>query len=1234
MIKFKQFVKIIVILLVSLLLSTHMFSQLLYNNGAVIKAKEGAIVFVDGTVQNETGSITVDELAGLNGEIIIQSDFINNSTAGGNGYYRVLGDWKNNNTFNAGNGTVFLEGAGQLISGNVSTVFNNLTLDGSGLKTQTIDQYCNGILNLNHLELQNETFGFYVENSDVNAIIRTSGFVSAIDGGFLSRQTNSAAVYLYPVGSSLIITRYRPVEITPENANVNTYTVRMANVLATTEGYDVNALPIKICEVNPEFYHQVNHTLGTTPIELDIFFDEIADGSWDGLAQWTTTPDLWGMIMSSVIVPGVPFNEAIVANWNDFNEIPYILYNANPDATITPVGPYCFSDVAVNLTAASVGGTWSGTGITDVNLGTFDPTAAGVGNHVISYDLVVGSCSASDNITIVVNPSPDATITAAGPFCTNDASVNLSAATGGGTWSGTGITDAVNGTFDPSSASAGSHIITYDVGVGLCLDSDNITIVVTNSPDATITAAGPFCESDASVNLSAATGGGTWSGTGITDAVNGTFDPVAAGAGTHTIGYDVTVGSCTESDNINIEVFSNPDATITAAGPFCTNDASVNLSAATGGGTWSGIGIIDAVNGTFDPSSASAGSHIITYDVGVGLCLDSDNITIVVTNSPDATITAAGPFCESDASVNLSAATGGGTWSGTGITDAVNGTFDPVAAGAGTHTIGYDVTVGSCTESAFCTNDASVNLSAATGGGTWSGTGITDAINGTFDPSLASAGSHIITYDVGVGSCLDTDNITIVVSNSPDATITAAGPFCTNDASVTLSATPPSGVWSGTGITDVDNGIFDPTISGSGDHIITYDVTSGGCSGSGNITITVNETPNATISSLEPLCISDGDITLTATTTGGTWSGTGIVDATTGVFSPSTAGLGNHTITYIVFNGSCSDSDDIEIAVNDSPDGTVFPAGPFCSSSEVVTLSAATPGGVWSGQGIIDADLGLFDPSAASFGENIINYSVSIGSCVGNGSITITIMENDDATITSDSNYCLDDGKVSLTSSTNGGVWSGNGVSVGGTFDTEEAGVGIHQIVYTIESTCGGSDTVDIVIYPTDMEISYVSTNPICQGDNSGTIMLSVNGGTAPYTYYINSLESPEGSVITDLIAGNYNIVVTDTTGCGRTMIDIDIIDGAADCLSIPNAFTPNGDGVNDEWIIENIEAFPESLVMVYNRWGQKLYEGYHGADPWDGTFNGTIVPTGPYIYVVQPRQGLEDMVGIVELLR
>jgi gliding motility-associated-like protein len=173
---------------------------------------------------------------------------------------------------------------------------------------------------------------------------------------------------------------------------------------------------------------------------------------------------------------------------------------------------------------------------------------------------------------------------------------------------------------------------TYSVNAvyGTCEDSDQTSVTVMDVPDATIDPAGPFCNTDAPVNLTAATPGGTWSGTGITNPTNGTFDPGSANLGENEITYTVGEGDCEGVDMIIINVYDTPDATITPAGPFCANDAAVTLSAASPGGTWSGPGIINASTGTFDPGQADSGDNIITYEVGITGCDDTDQITITV----------------------------------------------------------------------------------------------------------------------------------------------------------------------------------------------------------------------------------------------------------------------------------------------------------------------------------------------------------------------------------------------------------------------------------------------------------------------------------------------------------------------------------------------------------------------------------------------------------------------------
>ena len=160
-----------------------------------------------------------------------------------------------------------------------------------------------------------------------------------------------------------------------------------------------------------------------------------------------------------------------------------------PDATITPVGPMCKYNSAVTLTAATVGGSWSGNGILNVATGEFAPYEAGAGTHRIRYDITDGNgCSASDSIEITVMEAPEATITPVDPFCFNDAPYNLEALPAGGTWSGNGITNVNNGTFNPAVAGLGMHDISYTTlpdAFG-CVGIDSAELAVADLPFAEI----------------------------------------------------------------------------------------------------------------------------------------------------------------------------------------------------------------------------------------------------------------------------------------------------------------------------------------------------------------------------------------------------------------------------------------------------------------------------------------------------------------------------------------------------------------------------------------------------------------------------------------------------------------------------------------------------------------------------------------------------------------------------
>ena len=190
---------------------------------------------------------------------------------------------------------------------------------------------------------------------------------------------------------------------------------------------------------------------------------------------------------------------------------------------------------------------------------------------------------------------------------------------------------------------------------------------------------------------------------------------------------------------------------------------------------------------------------------------------------------------------------------------------------------------------------------------------------------------------------------------------------------------------------------------------------------------------------------------------------------------------------------------------------------------------------------------------------------------------------------------------------------------------------GTYSLEVSDANGCLANNTIQLV-EPEEFTSSYNVGMPSCNGNNDGFIEISAMGGTKPYMYGWDSYYS-DVPMITGLRQGQYTISVVDANKCTYQVASIMLTDMAGDCIKIPNVFTPNGDGVNDTWIIENIEMFPDATVYVFNRWGQMLYKGTGNDEPWDGSYRGHYVPAGTYLYIVDLYQKTEAYKGTVTII-
>jgi gliding motility-associated-like protein len=185
-------------------------------------------------------------------------------------------------------------------------------------------------------------------------------------------------------------------------------------------------------------------------------------------------------------------------------------------------------------------------------------------------------------------------------------------------------------------------------------------------------------------------------------------------------------------------------------------------------------------------------------------------------------------------------------------------------------------------------------------------------------------------------------------------------------------------------------------------------------------------------------------------------------------------------------------------------------------------------------------------------------------------------------------------------------------------------------------------DTIVKIYQPSPIYVSLSGYgSPTCDGLEDGWIELdSIIGGTPPYTLFINGAGltwTQQNTFIDSVPAGQYEIMVHDANNCPQNndAIMLTLAESDEDCIKVPAAFSPNGDGHNDVWRIDHLEIYRQVLIQVYNRWGQLLYEGGWNDDFWDGTYNGNDVPTGAYIYYIDlGGNNTKPLTGTVTVIR
>jgi gliding motility-associated-like protein len=206
-------------------------------------------------------------------------------------------------------------------------------------------------------------------------------------------------------------------------------------------------------------------------------------------------------------------------------------------------------------------------------------------------------------------------------------------------------------------------------------------------------------------------------------------------------------------------------------------------------------------------------------------------------------------------------------------------------------------------------------------------------------------------------------------------------------------------------------------------------------------------------------------------------------------------------------------------------------------------------------------------------------------------------------------------------------LWS-NGAT---TEDISGLKAGSYTVTVTDANGCK-VNPVSTVTEPSLLTLGETHTNASCPDVRDGSITLTVSGGTKPYFVLWSDGTTSLTRSATD---STYSVVVTDVNLCAASLtVEVSFDNGSA-CLQIPQVITPNGDGKNDTWIMKNIDLYPDAEVLVFSRWGKLIYRTKNiAANPWDGMYQGKLVPTDSYHYILYLNDGSEPRTGVITVIR
>ena len=377
------------------------------------------------------------------------------------------------------------------------------------------------------------------------------------------------------------------------------------------------------------------------------------------------------------------------------------------------------------------------------------------------------------------------------------------------------------------------------------------------------------------------------------------------------------------------------------------------------------------------------------------------------------------------------------------------------------------------------------------------------------------------------------------------------------------------------------------------------------------------------------VCADSGPLVLDGTPAGGTWSGPGVQAAPGGGFRfvPAAVGPGQYIISYTVATaGICVGARSVRYVVAPPALAALAALPDLCTTQPSVALTATPAGGTFSGPGVSN---GRFDPAAAGPGLHMLTYTLvdSLGCGITTRSVLVvrppTVRAGRDTTLCAD----LQRPFQLLGASPAGGTWSGAGVTAGGFFsppNTNNRG-GVFALSYTVrDGPCQATAIRTVVLAPVSAQ--NVGLNlPVCNNHPEYAGLAPFNCPLTPVLLAPNATyewDFGDGSGLsveatpTHRYAqpGTYRIRLTARYGNCQVLTGFSPIEVGE--VKVPNIITPNGDLLNDTF--KPRFSCQTTLLEVYSRWGQRVYQSDDYHNDWDAR----NLPDGIYYFLLRDADG------------